>query len=64
MKNLFIQLLKDEDGQGLVEYGIILALIAAICIAVIARLGKKTEGALNKIDTEMGTALGGGGGGQ
>jgi len=54
MKNLFIQLIKDEEGQGLVEYGIILALIAAVCIAVIARIGQKNKDVYEKrIEPEL-----------
>lgn len=36
MKTKFIGLMKDETGQGMTEYGLIIALVA---IAVIAALG-------------------------
>jgi pilus assembly protein Flp/PilA len=32
---------EEERGQALVEYGLILALIAAVCIALILTLGKQ-----------------------
>lgn len=31
---------KDESGQGLAEYALILALIAAVCIAALSVLGQ------------------------
>lgn len=37
MKNFF----KDESGQGMVEYGLILALIAIAVIAVLPTIGEK-----------------------
>ena len=37
MKNFF----KDENGQGMVEYGLILALIAIAVIAVLPTIGEK-----------------------
>ncbi|GMV86215.1 MAG: hypothetical protein AMXMBFR80_20700 [Dehalococcoidia bacterium] len=30
---------EDEEGQGLAEYGLILALIAVVCIAALTALG-------------------------
>lgn len=41
MKAKFMGLLKDEEGQGMVEYGLILALISVAAIAVIVLLGPK-----------------------
>lgn len=50
----FTAILKDEDGQGMVEYGLILGLIAVAAIAAIALLGPKIksmfEGANTAID--------------
>lgn len=34
-----LQTMQDEEGQGLAEYGLILALIAVVCIGVLATLG-------------------------
>jgi pilus assembly protein Flp/PilA len=48
MKNLFLSLLKDEEGQGMVEYGLIIALIA---VALIATL-QTTKGKIHNMYTE------------
>jgi pilus assembly protein Flp/PilA len=40
---------KREEGQAMAEYGIILALIAAIVITVLALLGGKVLNALNTV---------------
>lgn len=41
MKKEIMRILKDEEGQGMVEYGLILGLIAIAAIAAIALLGPK-----------------------
>lgn len=41
MKNFFRNLFKDESGQGMVEYGLIIALIAVVVIAGLKILGPK-----------------------
>ena len=40
---LLVNLLKDEDGQGMVEYGIIVALIAVVAIVAVKTLGTSTK---------------------
>lgn len=34
---------KEEEGATMVEYGIMIALIAAICVAIIATLGTQVK---------------------
>lgn len=43
----------DESGQGLVEYALILFLIAIVVIVALTTLGKKT----NNVLTNVGKAL-------
>ncbi len=49
-----MEILRDENGQGMVEYGLILGLIAIAAITVLIALGPKVEGifksASNAID--------------
>jgi pilus assembly protein Flp/PilA len=58
MKKL-INFFKDEEGATMVEYGIMVALIAAICVAVITTLGTQVQTAFQTTSD----ALPSGGGG-
>jgi len=49
----FKTILKDEDGQGMVEYGLILGLIAVAAIAAIALLGPKIKGFFEGANTAL-----------
>ena len=42
--------LKDESGATMVEYGIMVALIAAIAIAIIKVVGSKTSNAFQNVN--------------
>ncbi|NCC75302.1 MAG: Flp family type IVb pilin [Clostridia bacterium] len=41
MKKWFKSLIADEDGQGMVEYGLLVGLIAIVVIAALVLLGPK-----------------------
>ena len=43
----------DDSGQGIVEYGLILALIAVVVIVAIKALGGSVSGIFNKIAEEV-----------
>jgi len=45
--------LADEQGATMVEYGVMVALIAAVCIATVKLLGPKINTAFNTIVTQM-----------
>ena len=46
----FLHALRNrEDGQALVEYGLILGLIAVVCIGALTALGTGVEGLLQDI---------------
>lgn len=40
---------QDEEGQGLVEYALLLALIAVVCIGVITALGTRVSETFDNI---------------
>lgn len=63
MKRLLWTLLSDEEGQGMVEYGIIVALIAVVVIGAVKTLGTNTQSTFNNAATAIGSTTGGGGGG-
>jgi len=43
------RLWKEEKGQGMVEYGLILALVAVAAIAALSAMGGKLDGLFNGI---------------
>ena len=45
-----LQTMQDEEGQGLAEYGLILALIAVVCIAALTLLGTSVSSTLQSIN--------------
>lgn len=45
--------LADESGQGLGEYGLILALIAAVCAAVVVIIGVNIGRTLTHVGTSI-----------
>jgi pilus assembly protein Flp/PilA len=46
-------LFNEESGQGMVEYGLILALIAVVCIVAFKAIGNSTKDNLDKVDTAL-----------
>jgi len=56
------QLVVEENGQGMVEYGLILALIAIVVIGALQLVGEQTESVFDKIRNELSGATGSGGG--
>jgi pilus assembly protein Flp/PilA len=47
MLNKFNAMLINEDGQGLVEYALIIALVSIVAIAALRTLGNKASNSLN-----------------
>ncbi len=46
---------QDECGQGMVEYGLIIALVAIVVITVLQTMGGKLQGTFQKISDELPT---------
>lgn len=53
----------DESGQGVVEYGLILALISIAAIAVLLLMGPKIEGMYDAASGKLDQVPGAGGAG-
>lgn len=53
MRKIFERLFREEEGQGLVEYGLIIALVAVVLIGALAAL----RGGLAGIFEDATTAL-------
>lgn len=43
MFNALMNFIKDDDGATMVEYALMLALIAIVCIAVVSTLGSRAS---------------------
>ena len=50
-----IRFFKDEEGATAVEYGLIVALIAAIIVGVVATLGTRISTAFQTVATALGS---------
>jgi len=55
--NLLNKLLRDESGQGMVEYGLILAFIAVAVIVVMTTLGTEIVAVFQNIVTRLGPVV-------
>ena len=53
MKKLFSWLKNEESGQGMVEYGLILALIAVVVIAAVRLIGTNARDTFNDVAADM-----------
>lgn len=53
MKEMLMSLFSDESGQGMAEYGLILALIAVVAIIALQTLGGGVSNKLNEVANEL-----------
>ena len=47
---------KDEEGQGMVEYGLIIGLIAVVVIVALVALGPKIRDMFDQVNDELDAA--------
>lgn len=47
--NLLKRFLNDESGQGMVEYGLIIALVAVVAVVGLRAMGVELRGLFNSI---------------
>ena len=55
MFKAMINFFKDEEGATMVEYGLMLALIAVICIGAVTVIGTSTNGTFTTTSTALGS---------
>jgi pilus assembly protein Flp/PilA len=55
MKEKLLGFLRDEEGATAVEYGIMVAAIAAVVIAVVIMVGKRSNNAFQNVNAAMAT---------
>jgi len=53
MQTYVTGVLNRDRGATAVEYGLLVALIAAVIIVIVATLGKQIEAAFNKVSTQL-----------
>lgn len=53
MIKLFKKLISEEDGQGMVEYGLIIALVAVVAMGALVAMRGGLESVLNSIATSL-----------
>lgn len=53
MKNFMNWFASEESGQGLVEYGLIIALIAVVLIGALTALGQGIDGKFTEINDAL-----------
>ncbi|MEW6274864.1 MAG: Flp family type IVb pilin [Bacillota bacterium] len=58
MRNLLARLLREESGQGMAEYGLILALVAIAVIAILGTMGTNLNTIFTRISDRLGQAAG------
>ena len=49
--------LKEEAGQGMAEYGLILALVAIAVIITLGLVGDQLVNVFTRVETDLGNAL-------
>ena len=50
---MFTKFFKEEDGQTLVEYGLLISLIALVVIAVLTVMGRRISNTFNGAAAQM-----------
>jgi pilus assembly protein Flp/PilA len=53
-KSTLSHLIRDEEGASLVEYVLLVALIAVVCIAAVTLLGTNARDKFNNVAGEIG----------
>lgn len=59
MKNLLLRLVREDDGQDLIEYALLAAFISLAAVAAITQLGTAINNIYTKISSTLDTAGGG-----
>jgi pilus assembly protein Flp/PilA len=59
MKALFNRFVREESGQDLIEYGLLIGIITAGVILSVTSIGGKVQGYFSTLDTTLPAAGGG-----
>jgi Flp pilus assembly pilin Flp len=53
MSSFIVSLMRDEQGQDLIEYGLLAALISILCVASIMSAGQKVSSFYSSIEVSI-----------
>ena len=53
LKTMARNFVRDEDGAALLEYGMLVLLIAVLCIVAIKAIGSKISNGFNNVNTSL-----------
>lgn len=59
MKNFWVRLWKEEEGQDLTEYALLLVLLTLAAVATLSTLATAINGVFSKAAANLSTASGG-----
>ena len=59
MKNLFVRFVREDEGQDLVEYALLITFIALACIIGMQQLGTAINEKYQAISTSLNNSTGG-----
>ena len=53
MKNLFNRFVREEEGQDLIEYGLLIGIITIACITAIKAIGPKVGSYFDNLNSNL-----------
>ena len=53
MKKFFVRVVREEDGQDLIEYALLAAFIALACVAAMTVVGGGINNLFNKVNSDL-----------
>ena len=56
MRKLMTRFVKEDEGAALIEYGMLVGLIAVVCIAAVTALGVRVEAVFTTITADLAAA--------
>lgn len=54
MLSKFFAKMSDEQGQGLVEYALILVLVSVVCVVLLTAMGVSVQGVFTRVINALG----------
>lgn len=53
MNNLMTRFVREEEGQDLIEYSLLAALISVVCITILGQIGTSVTGLFTRINNAL-----------